>query len=97
MERPRNGIMTFDFSNLGVHADVVGDFGAARVVGGFLVGPQSSPPGLGCYVTTIRGELALAVGYLHPCMAAERAEDLAAATRDALLALLVANETLAPR
>lgn len=97
MARPKNGIMTFDFSNLGVHADLVGDFGAARVVGGFLVGPQSSPPGLGCYVTTIRGELALAVGYLHPCMADESAAALASATREALLAVLVPGETLAPR
>ena len=96
MARPKNGIMTFDFSNLGVHADLVGDFGAARVKGGWLVGPQSSPPGLGCYVTTIRGELALAIGYLHPCMTDESAEALAAATRACLQGLPRAG-TLASR
>lgn len=97
MRRPKNGIMTFDFSNLGVHADVVGDFGAARVRGGWLVGPQSSPPGLGCYITTIRGELALAIGYLHPCMGEASAEGLAHDTKMRLLSLVPATETLAPR
>lgn len=97
MARPQNGIMTFDFSNLGTQADLVGDFGAARVTGGWLVGPQSSPPGLGCYVTTIRGELVLSLGYLHPCMSEASAEGLVADTRALLLGLLAPHETLAPR
>lgn len=95
MDRPRNGIMTFDFSNLGALGDLPGDFGAAAVTGGFLVGPMSAPPGLGCYVTTIRGELALVVGYLHPCMSHENAATLARETRRTLAGLLVKPEVVA--
>jgi NRPS condensation-like uncharacterized protein len=97
MRRPRNGVMTFDFSNIGVHADLVGDFGPAKVAGGWLVGPQSSPPGLGCYVTTIRGELAIAVGHLAPCMAEASAAALAEDVRALLAGLAAPAETLASR
>lgn len=78
LDRPRNGIMTFDFSNMGATADLVADFGPARVLGGHIVGPQSAPPGLGCYVTTIRGELALTATYLSPCTKEDSARQLVA-------------------
>lgn len=92
---PTNRAMTMVFSNLGVVTPAPRAFGSHAILEASFLGPLSTPPGMGIWLSTVEGRLGLCIGYMEPAVSAESIEAFCRVFRSHLDAILEAQPSRA--